>query len=349
MKGQYKALVVDDEAEACGLLQAFLGKEGYAAATANSGKEALEKMAGGDFDAVVLDIRMQGIDGVETLKLIREGGHDCVVVMLTAVDDINVALECVRLGANEFLRKPVVLFELRHALESALEKRRLQRENRDYQLHLEDKVREQTAALRELNAEIKRTGKEIVKSLAKAIDARDPYTETHSENVTMLSLLIGREMRLSEDELESLEYGALLHDIGKIGIRGMVLRKPGRLTDEEYGIIRKHPLIGYGITVDIEYLQKAHQVIRGHHEKWDGTGYPDGLKGEQIGLLARIAAVADVFDAIASDRPYRKGMPLEECLGIIGKSGGAHFDPSVAGIFLEKKIYLEYMREAKKP
>lgn len=349
MKEQYRVLVVDDEAEACGLLRTFLGKEGYAAAIANSGNEALEKMAGGAFDAVVLDIRMPGIDGIETLKLIREGNRDSVVIMLTAVDDINVALECVRFGANEFLRKPVVLFELRHALESALEKRRLQRENRDYQLHLEERVKEQTSMLWTLNDEIKRTGKEIVKSLAKAIDARDPYTEMHSENVTMLSLLIGKEAGLSESELESLEYGALLHDIGKIGIRGVVLRKPGRLTDEEYGIIQKHPLIGHGIVVDIEYLLKAHPVIRGHHEKWDGTGYPGRLKGEQIDRLARIAAVADVFDAVASDRPYRKGMPLEECVEIIRKSSGSHFDPAIAEIFLEKKIYLEYMREARKP
>lgn len=349
MKEQYKVLVVDDEAEACGLLRAFLGKEGYAAATANSGYEALEKMADGAFDAVVLDIRMPGIDGIETLKLIREGNQDSVVIMLTAVDDINVALECIRFGANEFLRKPVALFELRHALESALEKRRLQRENRDYQLHLEERVKEQTSMLWTLNDEIKRTGKDIVKSLAKAIDARDPYTEMHSRNVTLLSLLIGKEMGLSENELELLEYGALLHDIGKIGIRGIVLRKTGRLTDEEYGIIKKHPLIGYGITVDIQYLLKAHPVIRSHHEKWDGTGYPEGLKGGQIDPLARIAAVADVFDAVASNRPYRKGLPLEECIEIIRKGGGSHFDPTVAEIFLDRKIYLEYMREAKKP
>lgn len=344
MPEKYRVLVVDDETEACGLLHLFLGKEGYAADTAGNGYEALEKMADGAFDAVVMDIRMPGIDGVETLKRIREGNRESVVIMLTAVDDINVALECIRLGADEFLRKPVVLFELRHSLESALEKRRLQRENREYSRSLEIKVDERTV-------EIEMTRDATVFALTTLAEYRDPETGGHIDRIREYTKVLAEQLQKSEkyggivDDkyVTNIYKGSPLHDIGKVGIPDNILQKPGSLSGEELVIMKTHSVIG-GKTLykaeerlltisDRSFLTMAKEIAFCHHEKWDGSGYPGGIRGEEIPLAARIMALADVYDALISKRCYKRAFSHGEARGIIFNSSGTHFDPAIVDAF----------------
>lgn len=344
MKEQYKVLVVDDEAEACGLLKVFLGKEGYTASTANSGYEALEKMDKEAFDAVVMDIRMPGIDGIETLKRIRANDRDCVVIMLTAVDDINVALGCIRFGANEFLRKPIILPELRHALESALEKRRLVLENREYSRSLERKVAERTV-------EIELTRDVTIFALTRLAEFRDPETGGHLERIREYTRALAEQLRKSngyasiiDDKFVTNIYkGSPLHDIGKVGIPDNILQKPGPLTADEFNIMKTHSAIGGRTFYEAEerlltigdnsFLSMAKEIAFCHHEKWDGSGYPGGIKGEEIPLAARIMALADVYDALISKRCYKNAFSHEEARKIIMSSNGTHFDPRIVEAF----------------
>lgn len=334
-------LIVDDEAAACQPLERFLKKKGYETKSVHDGLKAVERVEKSPPDIVLLDIKMPGLNGIETLKKIRKTCDFCIVIMLTAVDDTETALTCIKEGAYDFLRKPVVLAELLHAIESSLEKRRLIQENLDYQKNLEKKVEEQTAALKAINEYLRKTNLDIVRALSEAIEAKDPYTRGHCSRVTSLSLSLGRQVGLDEKQMEALEYGALLHDIGKIGIRGAVLNKPDVLTKEEFKHIQTHPVIGDNIVSNVDFLKIAKEVTRSHHERADGKGYPDGLSNEQIGILARIAIIADAFDAMTSDRPYREGMPVEKAINIIEKNKGKQFDPELSNIFIEKKLYLE--------
>ncbi|MGK7346455.1 MAG: HD-GYP domain-containing protein [Candidatus Nitrospinota bacterium M3_3B_026] len=334
-----KALVVDDEVITCDLLSRYLRKEGYEAEVVNDGVAAVERVKEGGVDVVLLDIRMPGLSGVEALKVIRSIDEEVVVIMLTAVDDVDTALETVREGADEYLRKPLMLPDLKRAITTAMEKKRLRRENQEYQKRLEDKVAEQTSELREMNVYLKESCVKIVRALSEAIEAKDPYTKGHCRRVTELSLRLGGQIGLSAEEMEALEYGALLHDIGKIGVRDSVLGKPGRLTEEEYEHIKQHPVIGDSIVGGIDYLKLAASVIRNHHERYDGKGYPDGLDGSKLSALPKILVITDAFDAMTSPRPYRGGMSTERALSVLREESGAQFDPELVELFIEKKLY----------
>src|SRR4030067_3717789 len=236
------------------------------------------------------------------------------------------AVEAIRLGANDFIIKPVDLELMVFSVEKALERKRMEEEIEAHHKNLEKLVEERTSKLREALLVLKKTHLDSVKVLAGAIDAKDPYTRGHSDRVRQMSLQIATALSFTEERLEVLEYGALLHDIGKIGIKDEILRKPEALSAEEYQTIREHPLIGVKIVEGIEFFEDKIPMIRNHHEQFDGKGYPDGLAGEAIPLEARGIAVADAFDRMASLRPHRGIMPLEDILLEMEKNKGKQFD-----------------------
>jgi len=334
-----RILIVDDEEMICSLIARRLAKEGYFCVTANNGREALNHFYKEPFSLMISDMKMPEIDGLELLKRVKTINSNMMVIMITAFADIDVAVEAMRLGAFDFIMKPVDLNLVVLSVRNALEKKRLEEELETYHKNLEKLVEERTEKLQQAYRVLKKAHLDSIKVLAEAIDAKDPYTHGHSDRVRRMSLKIATHLGFSEEKLESLEYGALLHDIGKIGIKDEVLQKKGHLTLQEYQYIQEHPLIGVKIVEGVDFLKDKIPVIRHHHEHFDGRGYPDGLSGEAIPLEARIIAVTDAFDAMTSIRPHRGIMPLEDVLMEMKQCKGTQFDPQILDIFLREKIY----------
>jgi putative nucleotidyltransferase with HDIG domain len=332
-------LIVDDEEIICSILARRLTREGYACVTANNGREALQYFYKHPFSLIISDIKMPEMDGLTLLKRVKAANPKMMVIMVTAFPEIDLAVEAVHLGAYDFIIKPVDLDLVILSVRKALEKKRLEEEIVAYRSHLERLVEERTAKLQQAYRILKKTHLDSVKVLVEAIDAKDPYTRGHSDRVTRMSLKIAFQLGFAEDRLESLEYGALLHDIGKIGIKDEVLLKPGTLDSEEYQYIQEHPLIGIKIIEGLDFFKDKIPMIRHHHEHYDGSGYPDGLLGAAIPLEARIIAVPDAFDAMTSVRPHRGMMPLQDVLMELEKCKGTQFDPKILEIFLNEKIY----------
>jgi len=332
-------LIVDDEEIICSILARRLTREGYACVTANNGREALQYFYKHPFSLIISDIKMPEMDGLTLLKRVKAANPKMMVIMVTAFPEIDLAVEAVHLGAYDFIIKPADLDLVILSVRKALEKKRLEEEIVAYRSHLERLVEERTAKLQQAYRILKKTHLDSVKVLVEAIDAKDPYTRGHSDRVTRMSLKIALQLGFAEDRLESLEYGALLHDIGKIGIKDEVLLKPGTLDSEEYQYIQEHPLIGIKIIEGLDFFKDKIPMIRHHHEHYDGSGYPDGLLGAAIPLEARIIAVPDAFDAMTSVRPHRGMMPLQDVLMELEKCKGTQFDPKILEIFLNEKIY----------
>ncbi|MBA7665505.1 Cyclic di-GMP phosphodiesterase [subsurface metagenome] len=321
-------LIVDDEGIIRRLLHQKLSSEGYRCEQAGNAEQALEKLKSGAIELVILDIKMPGKPGTELLPEIKVKYPDTAVIMATAISDASIAIGCMKQGAYDYVTKPFNLDEVSLSVNRALEKRRLELENRDYQQHLEQKVEEQANKIRAsfFNA---------ITALAYALEAKDVYTSGHSQRVTEVSVTIAKELGLPKESLEKIRLAGLVHDIGKIGIRESVLNKPGSLTEEEYEHIKLHSETGEHILNPIVEDEEILKAVRHHHERYDGLGYPDGLKGEQIPQLARIIAVADTFDAMTSERPYRKAMSKEAACAEVERCRGTQFDPEAADAFLE--------------
>lgn len=334
-----KILIVDDEEVVCHILNKRLTMEGYLCTTSNNGKEALSQFYKESFSLIISDIKMPEMNGIELLKRVKAIHPNMKMIMVTAYPDIYMAVEAMRLGAYDFLIKPVDLELVVLSVKRALESKRLEEEIEAYHNRLEELVEKRTVKLQQAYRILKKAHLDSVKVLAEAIDAKDPYTRGHSDRVKRMSLSIARGMGFSEERLESLEYGALLHDIGKIGIKDEILQKQGPLSPEEYRIIQEHPLIGEKIVEGVEFFKDKIPMIRHHHEHYDGNGYPDGLSGENIPLEARIISVPDAFDAMTSIRPHRKAKPLQEVLEEMEKFRGTQFDPKVLDYFLREKVY----------
>jgi len=343
-----KVLIVDDE-EAIRSLLCDLLQDNYECETAINAEEAMVRLARKPFDIVLCDIQMPGMSGLDLLREVKQREVDVTVVMVSAVHDTRRAISALRLGAYDYIVKPFELDEVELSLHRASEHRRLILENRAYQNNLEKLVAERTKQLERVNAhlressarlsltveELYRTYRSTLAALGAALDVRDAETKGHSERVVAYSLRLGRQLKLSEKEMIALEQGALLHDIGKIGVPDAILLKPGKLTPQEWEKMRMHTIIGVKIIKDIDFLQGAIPVVGQHHEHWDGSGYSNGLKGEEIALNARIFAVADTIDAMTSDRPYRKALPLEVVEKELRKYCGTQFDPMVVDAFLQ--------------
>ena len=324
-KDKLDCLVVDDEPRLRQVLLHLMRNDGFRCFEACNGVEAIEVLERQAVPLVLSDMRMPRMDGIELLKRIRQRWPDTAVVMITAVSEVETAVSCLSMGAMDYLTKPFHLEEVRARVQQAIEKRQLILENRSYQTSLEQRVAAQAKRLETLFLG-------GMQSLAEALEAKDPYTRGHSVRVGQYARIIARTLDLDEDTVRQIELGGNVHDIGKIGVRGDVLRKPGNLTEQEYEHIRAHPAVGWRILSPMmSEVPIALNVVRSHHERVDGKGFPDGLKGDQIPLEARIVAVADALDAMTSGRPYRDDHGLEPALLEIERNCDTQFDARVVG------------------
>jgi putative nucleotidyltransferase with HDIG domain len=343
-----RILVVDDEEPIRDIVSAMLTSAGYACKQASSGIEALAVLSfGEEFELMLSDLMMADLDGIGLLERTKEKYPDMPVVMVTAVHDISVALTAIRNGAYDYLLKPFEREQLLATVSRALENRRLKMENRNYQLNLESLVEARTDQLQAALEELKRSYDITLEVLGEALDYKDRETEGHSKRVTAYTMAIASRMGVPKEQIETIARGAFLHDIGKMAIPDNILNKPGKLTPDEVAIMREHCHLGYKLVRKIPVLQEAAEIVYSHQERFDGSGYPRGLKGEGIPLGARIFSIADTLDAITSDRPYRPAQTLDAARVEIEKWTGKQFDPEVVKVFLEmpNKIWEDLRRE----
>jgi len=344
----YRVLIVDDEPVIREVLLERLSSAGFECQIARNSREALGHVRADRFDLVLSDIAMPGGDGMSLLRQIKSEQPNLDVVMLTGVVDVDTAIRAIRLGASDYLTKPFNLDEVVLTIERTLEKRRLINENLEYQLDLERKVDERTRELRRKREEVERLYDELkeafekihatydttLEALMEALDTRDSETQGHSRRVAEYTVAVAKRMGIEEPELTQVRWGSLLHDVGKIGIPDAILRKPGPLTEAEWAIMKQHPEMGARILSSIKFLEGAVPIVACHQERFDGSGYPQGLSGERIPLGARIFAVVDCFDAMMMDRPYRQGTTHEKVREELLKHAGTQFDPAVVEVFL---------------
>ncbi|HET9120645.1 MAG TPA: HD domain-containing phosphohydrolase [Solirubrobacterales bacterium] len=330
-----RILIVDDDASVRDVISVLLQEEGYECRTASSAEAALDIAAAEAPPLVISDMKMPGRDGIWLLEAFRERYAETAVIMLTGYGDTEAAVDCLRRGAVDYLLKPPKLTDLIRAIERALAKRRIELARKRYQKKLERKVRDRTGELRTALRDIQGTYQTTLLALVRALDAREHETSDHSQRVVKYTEAIAERLSLRGPELEEIGRGALLHDIGKIGVPDAVLLKPAKLTTEEWKEMRRHPDIGYDMIRSIEFLNTPAAIVLSHQERFDGRGYPRGLRGEEIHIGARIFAVADTLDAMTSDRPYRKGTTFENAVDEIDRCAGSQFDPEVVRAFLD--------------
>lgn len=334
MVGSLRAriLVVDDEPEITSILTDLFSAD-HDCASAESAEEALKKLAASEYDLVVSDITMPGMSGLEMIPHVKSMSPNSVVVMISGMQTVESAIGALRLGAFDYVMKPFDLRQVEAVVMRALEHHELIVAKQRYENHLEELVEQRTAELDQTLNSLEDAYRSTLKALTAALETRDQETHGHSERVVTYSLRLGREYGLDSKQMKSLEFGSLLHDIGKIGVPDLILRKPAKLTEEEWVLMKEHPLHGQQILRGIEFLEGAARVVAQHHEKWDGSGYPLGLRGEEIDLCARIFSVADAFDAMTSDRVYRKGKPYDAAAKELDDWAGKQFDPQVVDAF----------------
>lgn len=331
-----RILIVDDDEFVRKFLTEALSVDGYRAIPAGSAREALRALGQAAYELALLDIYLPDRNGIEVLREIRERYPDTAVVMVSGAEEIDTVLASLNLGASDFITKPFGRELVVSRVEQALEKRRLSIENKRHQRELEQLVKERTEALQRSLQYIEATYDATIKALGGALDLRDSETQYHSERVSLYVLKLARVVGIRDPKrLKDLEWGAFLHDIGKIGIPDSILMKPGRLDAEEMKVIKTHPSLGARLLQGIPFLKSAAELVQHHHEWYDGSGYPNALKGEQIPLSARLFAVADTIDAITSDRPYRKAQPVGEARKELVRLSGVQYDPQVVQAFLE--------------
>lgn len=336
-----RVLVVDDEVSIREVLAEGLEVYGYDTAAAGNAEEAFSRVRAGGVNLVLSDIDMPGHSGIELLKWIKGFDSDVDVIIVTGVVDVDTAIRSIRDGASDYVTKPFNLEEVRIVIERTLEKRHLILENRQYQQNLEEMVSARTWELLENKAQVEslyqdlqKSYEETLQALVTALDFRDNETQGHSWRVVQYAMLVSQRMGIQEPELSWIRRGAILHDVGKIGVRDAVLRKPGKLDPDEWDEMRQHPEMGYRMLLHIGFLAPALDIVLCHQERWDGSGYPRGLEGDSIPLGARIFAVVDTFDAMTSDRPYRKARGIEVAREEVRKFSGKQFDPAIADAFL---------------
>jgi response regulator RpfG family c-di-GMP phosphodiesterase len=317
-------LIVDDEPRLRQVMVHLMRSDGFQCVEAGNGVEALEQLQKYPAILVLSDLRMPKMDGFALLREIRSLYPDVAVVMITAVADVEIAVNCLAIGAADYVIKPYQLEDVRARVAQALEKRKMVLELRAYRESLEERVQQQARRLEELFLA-------SVQSLAEALELKDPYTRGHSVRVSIYSSVIAQAMGLGGEMLRQIELGGHVHDIGKIGVRETVLNKPEKLTPEEYQHIMTHPVLGWRILAPLlGDTPHALNIVRSHHERYDGRGIPDGLRADEIPIEARIAAAADALDAMTSDRPYRPSeMSLEMAVEELRRNSRTQFDPAV--------------------
>lgn len=330
-----RILIVDDDESVRDVISVLLREEGYNCAVASSAEMALDLAMAEDTPLVISDMKMPGRDGLWLLENFRQKHPDTSVIMLTGYGDTEAAVDCLRRGAVDYLLKPPKLTDLIRAIERALAKRRIEVARKRYQKKLERKVRDRTTELRQALRDIASTYQQTLLALVAALDAREHETSDHSQRVVRYTMAIADRMTIKGQELEEIGRGALLHDIGKIGVPDAVLLKPGKLTPDEWTEMRKHPQIGFDMIRAIPFLDTPAQIVLSHQERWDGGGYPRKLSAHEVHVGARIFAIADTLDAMTSDRPYRKGTTFANAMAEIQRCAGTQFDPEAVRAFVD--------------
>ena len=326
-------LVVDDEEAIREVVSTMLESKGYRCTAVSNGRAAQEQVKRSTPDLVLSDMIMPEMDGIKLLDWLREYDPEVPVIMVTAIYDISTALEAIRRGAYDYILKPFEKDQLFLGVGRALQHRRLVAENRSYQIQLEHQVEERTAELTRALGQLEQSYDDTLEALGSALDLKDAETEGHCQRVTAFTISIAKAMPVPAHYLAVLARAAFLHDIGKMAIPDGILRKPGPLTDDEKKIMRTHCEVGYNMLTRIPFLRDAAEIVLAHQEFYDGTGYPRGLKGDQIPLGARIFTIADSLDAMISDRPYRRALPMSHAREEIRRCSGTQFDPKVVEVF----------------
>ncbi len=336
-------LVVDDEAAVLELVNTMLKRKGYETTTAGSASEALDAIqaAPGAFDVLLTDLSMPETSGVDLLHEVSALDDDIVKIVMTGYATVDTAVDCLREGAYDFIQKPIRLGELLALIMRASEYRSLKLENARYQAHLEEMVRDRSAQLATTLEEVKTSHRFTLDALVAMLDARESQTGQHSVRARDLTVHLARMFGIEGEDLEAIASGAFLHDIGKIGVPDAILLKEGPLDDDEWEIMKSHCEIGYNILRSNPYLKQAAQIVHHHHEKYDGSGYPNGLKGEDICLGARLFSIIDAYDAMRSHRCYRRALSIEQAIEEIKTYSGRQFDPKVVEVFLEHQADIE--------
>ncbi|MCE1247958.1 MAG: two-component system response regulator [Firmicutes bacterium] len=333
-----KILIVDDVEKNLRLLEAMLYPMGHDIMFAKNGKEAIEKVHSNPPDLVLLDIMMPVMNGYEVAEKLKNGDTTRMIpiVMVTALNEVEDRVKALEAGADDFLTKPVEEVELKARITSLLKVKAYNDYMKDYQRILEEEVGRKTLELRRAMDGLKNASLETILRLARASEYRDDDTGDHIKRVSYCSEVIARNMGMSQSFVDAIRYASPMHDVGKIGIPDNILLKPGKLDPEEWEIMKTHTTIGKEIlsNSEFEFVKLAEEIAYTHHEKWNGSGYPRGLKGSEIPLSGCITAIIDVFDALLSERPYKKPFPLEKALSIIEEGNGSHFDPDVVSAFM---------------
>lgn len=350
MVRQPRILVVDDEGFMRNMMHDILEGEEFLVESAKNGKEALETLASFNPDVIILDAMMPVMSGFEVLEEIksREETKTIQVVMLTALQNVNDRVRAIKAGSDDFITKPFEHLELLARVRSLVKVKFYYDHLHSYQQELEWEVEKRTTELMVAYQKMKSASLESIVYLSRAAEFKDQSTGFHINRIASYATILARKLGFDEEKREILQYAAPMHDIGKIGIPDSILLKPGPLDSHEWKIMQQHTEIGATILEgsDSEILQTAHTIALTHHEKWNGEGYPHGLKGEDIPLVGRIVAIVDVFDALTSERPYKKAFTIKESMAMIHAEVGSHFDPSVAAAFFELQDNIIKIRRA---
>lgn len=335
-----KILIADDDTLVRLAIQKILKLFDHEVVAVESGRQVLERMSD-DFDVIVLDINMPDMDGFETLERLNQQNVDIPVLFLTGAGSMDYAMKAINLGAYDFLTKPIADIELFHAkVKQAAEKRRYLLQEKAYKKNLELEVQLKTSELAEKNLLLEQYSNhlenatvQIMSSLQAAMEEKDGYTAGHTRRVTELTMLLGEAAMISGDDMLVLRRASQFHDIGKLVIDLSCIRKPGPLTEEEWELIKKHPEIGASIIEPLTFMDRERDIIRHHHEKIDGSGYPDGIGGKELDTLTRIITIADSYDAMTSRRNYRRNLTNPEAVAELRRCAGSHFDAELVEIF----------------
>jgi putative two-component system response regulator len=337
MKEKPVILVVDDQPQNIELLEAYLVPQGYEIVKAANGEEALGKLSDNQIDLILLDVKMPGMDGFEVTRRVRQDDKKRLlpIILVTALRETEDRVKGIEAGCDDFLSKPVDKMELLARVRSMLKVKAYNDLMSNYQKELESEVTGRTEELKHAFEKIKAASLETIYRLSMAAEYKDKETGAHIKRMSLYSAAVTRRMGLTESTIETILYAAPMHDLGKIGIPDLILMKPAKLDPVEWEIMKQHTVIGAKILQgsDAEFIRLGETIALSHHEKWDGSGYPNSLKGIEIPITGRITAIADVFDALTSKRPYKEPFSVEKSLAIIREGRGSHFDPDVADAF----------------